>query len=147
MRPKAMGSMIIIVIAVVFVGSTVHGQQVLVGGVGFQSTPVLRATTSAEGQPINFPTSRNQVIVNYFTVTAGGESPRHSHPVAAIVYVLEGALTMEVDAYGAKTYTAGQAFVESVNVWHKAVNRGTTPVKAIVVFTGEEGKPFTVTGP
>jgi hypothetical protein len=37
--------------------------------------------------------------------------------------------------------------VESVNVLHKAVNRGTTLMKAIVVFAGEEGKPFTVAGP
>jgi quercetin dioxygenase-like cupin family protein len=147
MRLRGVVTAAVIVVAVPFVGGAVQAQQVLVGGVGFQSTPVLRATTSAEGQPISFPISHNQVVINYFTIAPGGESPRHSHPVTPIVYVLEGTLTMEVDGQAAKAYTAGQAFVESVNVWHKAANRGTAPVKAIIVYTGEEGKPFTVNAP
>lgn len=137
---------VVIVTAMAFVGPALGQQQVLVGGTGFQSTPVLRATTSAEGQPISFPTFHNQWIMNYFTLAPGGESPRHSHPVAGIVFVIEGTLTIEADGNVPRTYTAGQGFAESVNVWHKAVNRGTTPMKAIVVYAGEEGKPFTVTG-
>jgi quercetin dioxygenase-like cupin family protein len=137
---------VVIVIAMAFAGPVLGQQQVPVGGIGFLSTPVLRATTSVEGQPISFPTFHNQVIVNYFTIAPGGESPRHLHPVTPIVYVIEGTLTIEADGYPARSYTAGQAFVESVSVMHKAVNRGTTPVKAISVFAGEEGKPFTVVG-
>ncbi len=142
MRSKvAMLTMVAIAFMVAFVGAAVQAQ------VGFVSTPVLRATTSVEGQPIAFPLFHNQAIVNYFTIAPGGSSPRHMHPVTPIVYVIEGTLTMEVDGYAPKVYTAGQAFVESVNVWHKAVNRGATPVKAIVVFAGEEDKPFTVAAP
>jgi len=32
----------------------------------------------------------------------------------------------------------------SVNSWHNGVNRGSAPVKALIVCAGEEGKPRTI---
>lgn len=42
------------------------------------------------------------------------------------------------------TYKTGEAFAEGVNVWHNGVNRGTVPVRVVVVFAGEDGKPVLV---
>jgi hypothetical protein len=34
--------------------------------------------------------------------------------------------------------------LEDINHWHQAFNKGTTPVKILVVFMGEEGKPTSI---
>ncbi|MDQ7844452.1 MAG: hypothetical protein QN141_08625 [Armatimonadota bacterium] len=39
---------------------------------------------------------------------------------------------------------AAEAAVEVANIGHNALNRGTVPLKFLVVYTGEEGKPTTV---
>ena len=37
-------------------------------------------------------------------------------------------------------FTPGQGFIEAMNTWHNGMNRGTTPVKILAVFVGEQGK-------
>jgi len=69
---------------------------------------------------------------------------RHQHPVPVFVYVLEGTLTVQADGEQPREYTSGKAFIEDVNHWHQAFNKGTAPVKILVVFMGEEGKPTTI---
>jgi len=66
------------------------------------------------------------------------------HPVPVLVYIMEGELTVEADGQPARTYKAGQAAVEVVNTWHNGLNRGSVPVKFLVVYAGEEGKPTTL---
>ena len=69
---------------------------------------------------------------------------RHQHPVPVFVYVLEGTLTVQADGGQPREYKPGQAYMEDINHWHQAFNKGTTPVKILVVFMGEEGKPTTI---
>ncbi len=112
--------------------------------VGFKATTVLQTTATAVGQPIEFPLFRNQFTAVLIEVAPGGQVGRHMHPLPVLVYVLEGQFTIEVDGQPPRTYNPGQAFAESVNTWHNGVNRGAAPVKALVVFTSEEGKPTTI---
>ena len=132
--------------------STVAAVAILVGlvaasgraQVGFKATTVLQTTTTAVGQPVEFPLFRNQFTAVLLEVAPGGQSGRHMHPLPVLVYVLEGQFTIEVEGQPPRTYSPGQAFAESVNMWHNGVNRGAVPVKALVVFTSEEGKPTTI---
>ncbi len=112
--------------------------------VGMKSTTVLQTTTTAVGQPIQFPQSRSQFTGVVIEIAPGGEVGRHMHPVPNFVYVLEGEITIEAEGHPARTYSPGQSFVESVNTWHNGINRGSAPLKILVVFAGEEGKPVTV---
>ncbi len=112
--------------------------------VGMRATTALQTTTTAIGQPLQFPQSRSQFTGVIIELAPGGEVGRHMHPVPNFVYVLEGALTVEAEGYPARTYSAGEAFTESVNTWHNGLNRGSVPVKILVVFAGEEGKAVTV---
>jgi quercetin dioxygenase-like cupin family protein len=114
------------------------------GPVGLQASTVLQTTTTAIGQPVQFPASRNQWTVVMLEIAPGGRVGRHLHPVPNLVYVLEGEITIEADGHPARTYRPGQAFAESVDHWHDGLNRGTTAVKVLVVFAGEDGKPVTV---
>ena len=112
--------------------------------VGMKSTTVLQATTTAVGQPIQFPQSKSQFTGVVIELAPGGEVGRHMHPIPNFVYVLEGEITIEVEGHPARTYSAGQSFAESINIWHNGFNRGSTPLKILVVFAGEEGRPVTV---
>lgn len=112
---------------------------------GFQTTPVLKSGTSAEGQPIQFPqTDKPEITAVLGTIEPGGRAPRHQHPIPVFVYVLEGELEVQTEGADPRTIKAGEAFIESTNSWHQAFNRGSTPTKILVVFMGEEGKPTTV---
>ena len=111
---------------------------------GLKATTILQAATTPEGQPIQFPLFRNQFTASLVEIAAGGQVGRHMHPVPVLVYIMEGELTVEADGQPARTYKAGQAAVEVTNTWHNGLNRGSVPVKFLVVYAGEEGKPTTL---
>ena len=73
----------------------------------------------------------------------GGRTPLHQHPIPVYVYVMEGALEVQTEGKPVRSYKAGEAFLESVGRWHQAFNKSDKPVKLLVVFWGEEGKPTT----
>jgi quercetin dioxygenase-like cupin family protein len=67
---------------------------------------------------------------------------RHRHPGTLVGYILEGELTLEVDGQPPKTFKAGESvFVEAGRV-HEGTNKGNVPVKAVVTFIVEKGKPL-----
>ena len=112
---------------------------------GFEAQPVLKSTTTADGDPIQFATGKPEIVSVVGTLAPKGRTALHQHPVPVFVYVLEGTLIHKTEGGEARTYEAGQAFLEDVNVMHQASNESDKPAKIIVVFMGEEGKPTTVT--
>lgn len=109
--------------------------------VGFRATTVFQGTTTAIGQPIQFPLFRNQITALLIEIAPGGETGRHQHSAPTFVYVLEGTVTIDIEGHPQAVFTTGQGFLEVNNVWHNGRNRGATPLKLLVVFSGEEGKP------
>ena len=71
----------------------------------------------------------------------GGETGRHMHLYPAFVYVLERAIAVEIDGEMVHSYKAGDSFLEAINTWHNGKNRGSIPVRLLVVFAGVRGKP------
>jgi quercetin dioxygenase-like cupin family protein len=121
------------------VGSPAWAQQ------GLTSTPVLKSSTTVTGQPIEYPrTDKPEVVSVILEVAPGGEIGRHMHPIGGHVYVLDGALTLEVENGLRKEFRAGEAFVEPREQWHNARNTGDRPAKVLVVTYGEQGRPLTV---
>jgi len=112
---------------------------------GFKTTPVLKSGQTAGGMKIGYPKAGQAEIVSVIgELEPGGRTPRHQHPVPVFVYVLEGTITVQSDGEQPREYTPGKAFVEDVDHWHQASNKTGAPVKILVVFMGEEGKPTTV---
>ncbi len=75
----------------------------------------------------------------------GAREGRHSHPSADLfAYVLEGTLTLEVEGKPAATYKAGDSFFAEAGKVHEGINNSKAPVKVIVFFAAEKGKPITV---
>ena len=116
-----------------------------VAQVKFSATPVLQSGTTAGGTSIAYPkTDSAEVTALMLNIGPGGETGRHMHPYPTFVYVLEGAIDVEMDGGGVQGHKAGDSFLEVVNTWHNTKNKGTTPAKVLVVFAGVHGKPNAV---
>lgn len=112
---------------------------------GFKVTPVLKTGQTASHAKIEYPRMTQAEVVSVIgELEPGGRTARHQHPVPVFVYVLEGTLMVQAEGGQPREYKPGQAFMEDVNHWHQAFNKGGEPVKILVVFMGEEGKPTTI---
>ena len=76
-------------------------------------------------------------------IPVGGREGRHTHPGTVMVYVQEGALTLDYEGKPTKTYQAGETFSVEPGKVHEGINKGSAPVKAIASFVVEKGKPLT----
>jgi quercetin dioxygenase-like cupin family protein len=112
---------------------------------GFETKPLIQSTKTADGDPLRYPSGGTPEIVSVIgTLQPGGRTARHQHPVPVYAYVLEGELQVQTDGKAPRQYKTGDAFLESVNAWHQAYNKGSTPARILVVFMGQEGMPSTV---
>jgi quercetin dioxygenase-like cupin family protein len=75
----------------------------------------------------------------------GGSSKAHRHNADVFVYVLEGAIVMQVDGAPAVTLTAGQTFHERPTDVHRVSANAskTAPARFIVFIVKDKGKPTT----
>ena len=70
----------------------------------------------------------------------GGESGKHMQGGNEIVYVLEGAVTVEVQGKAAVTAKAGEAFQTSAGEIHNVKNASATATgKALVFYVAKKG--------
>jgi quercetin dioxygenase-like cupin family protein len=101
---------------------------------------LLSTTRTVVGENIRYPAgSQPRVSVGIVTIAPGASTAIHRHPVPLVVYVLEGAVTVDYGTHGTKTFKQGEAMVEAMDAPHRGMNRGTTPVRLLVVYIGSEG--------
>jgi len=83
------------------------------------------------------------VMVEY---APGGSDAEHRHHAAAFVYVLEGAVVMQVQGGQEVTLGPGQTFYESPEDVHTVSRNASTtkPAKFLVFFVKQKGAPITV---
>lgn len=105
-------------------------------------TAVMKGSTTISGQKIEYPnTDKAEMVSILVEIQPGKENGRHMHAVPTYVHVLEGAMTVEFEDSARQTFKAGSGFLEVVNTVHSAKNLGEVPLRLLVVFVGEEGKP------
>jgi quercetin dioxygenase-like cupin family protein len=74
----------------------------------------------------------NEMHVWVADIGPGASTGRHSHPTPRFVYVLEGAVVLEMDGKPPMTFRVGQTFAEPSNTIHNFRNASTTePAKAL----------------
>jgi quercetin dioxygenase-like cupin family protein len=82
-----------------------------------------------------------EVLLVEATIPVGGREGRHTHPGTMIGYLAEGTFTLENN--GTFTdYARGGSVIVGPDVAHEGINRGKTPIKALVTFIVEKGKPL-----
>ncbi len=103
---------------------------------------VMKSSTTISGQKIEYPkTDKAEMASILVEIQPGKENGRHMHAVPTYVHVLEGAMTVEFENGSRQTFQAGSGFLEVVNTVHSAKNLGEVPLRLLVVFAGEEGRP------
>jgi quercetin dioxygenase-like cupin family protein len=81
-------------------------------------------------------------------IAPGAATGRHSHPTPRFVYVLEGAVVLEMDGNPPQTFKTGQAFMEPANAVHNFRNASTTePAKALGFQYAGKGQPLQINAP
>ena len=73
----------------------------------------------------------------------GAKEPRHTHPGDIFVYVMEGNITLHADGKPDQTLKTGEVFFVPAGQIHAADNPSAVPVKLLVTFFVEKGKPLT----
>jgi quercetin dioxygenase-like cupin family protein len=78
----------------------------------------------------------------------GAATDRHTHPTPRFVYVVEGAVVLEMDGKPPQTFKAGQAFAEAPNSVHILRNASATePAKALGFQYAGKGQPLQASAP
>ena len=105
-------------------------------------TAVMKGSTTIGGKQIEYPkTDKAEMASILVEIQPGKENGRHMHSVPTYVHVLEGTMTVEFEDGSRQTFKAGSGFLEVVNTLHSAKNLGEVPLRLLVVFAGEEGRP------
>ena len=95
----------------------------------------------------DLPMSGYEAVLVEVTMPVGTREGRHTHPGSALVYVQEGALTLDHDGRPTVTYKVGESFFVDAGRVHEGMNRGNATVKAIATFIVEKGKAMTTQVP
>ena len=80
-------------------------------------------------------------------IPVGGREGRHTHTGPLIVYVQEGALTLDYEGKPTVTYKVGETFFVEAGKIHEGINNGTVPIKALASFVTPKGAPLTTQVP
>ncbi|HEX4939978.1 MAG TPA: cupin domain-containing protein [Candidatus Kapabacteria bacterium] len=105
---------------------------------------VLKAETSWDGKPIEYPAGKAEVTGMVIEIVPGGETGWHLHPVPSFGMVLEGELEVQLKNGAVRRLKPGEALAEVVNTLHNGRNVGTVPVKLVVFYVGSVGQPLSV---
>lgn len=110
---------------------------------GIKSTPVFKSSTTAAGQPIQFPkTEKPEIAANLVEIVPGGESGWHKHPAPLYLHILEGELTLYVEGHEKPlVFGPGSGSIEPVEVWHNGKNLGNVPLKFLAVYVKDADTP------
>ena len=106
----------------------------------YPAVNVLSTETTIIGQPIRYPTSGPaRVTAAIVTLEPGQKTSVHKHGVRLFAYILEGEISVDYAGYMQRTFRAGEAFMEGVDVPHFGVNSGKQTARLLAVYMGAEG--------
>ncbi|CUW37609.1 conserved protein of unknown function (RmlC-like cupin domain) [Magnetospirillum sp. XM-1] len=106
----------------------------------YPSVELLSTATTVMGEPIRYPDSGPaKVTSTIVTLGPHSEAALHLHPAPMYAYILEGEVVVDYGPHGKRTFTQGQALVETMAVPHKGINLTDRPVRILCVFMGAEG--------
>src|SRR5213594_3938401 len=89
--------------------------------VKFSATPILQSGATVWGASIAYPkTDSAELSAVRLDIGSGGETGRHMHPYPTLVYVLEGAIEVEMDGAMVYNNNARYSFLMVVNTWTNA---------------------------
>ncbi|MFY9991862.1 MAG: cupin domain-containing protein [Rhodoplanes sp.] len=101
---------------------------------------ILSTGASILGEPIRYPTTGPaRITAAIVTLAPGQKTSVHKHGVPLFAYILEGELTVDYAGYTKRTFHAGEAFLEGMDVAHFGVNSGKQTMRLLAVYMGAQG--------
>jgi quercetin dioxygenase-like cupin family protein len=110
------------------------------GGVPAQQ-PGAKRTVLTQMDLSGIPGHEGVMVVT--ELAPGAKEPRHTHPGDIFAFVQEGTITVSMEGKPTATVKQGEVFVVPAGTVHSGENAGKTPVKVLVTFVVEKGKPLT----
>jgi quercetin dioxygenase-like cupin family protein len=139
MRRRICVTAIILIAAFALVGRTSAEDAAI------SSVPLLSTGTTVLGEPLHYPTNGPaHVTAAIITLAPGARTVLHKHGVPLFGYILEGEITVDYGDRGKRTYRAGEALMETMDVPHFGADAGNAPVRILTVYMGAEGAPADV---
>lgn len=110
-----------------------------------ESETLLKSGLAWNGQRLeSYPSGELEITVMKMTIPAHSELPWHTHPIPNTAYILSGSLTIEDKESGeTKTFHAGEAFNESINIAHRGFTTDES-VDVIIFYAGAKGDELSV---
>jgi quercetin dioxygenase-like cupin family protein len=105
---------------------------------GAQRTIVQTADVSVPGR---------EAVVTRLDIAPGGVIGWHTHPGDEIGYATDGELRVYIAGKPARTIKAGEGYVIPMGAVHRGENLGSVPVKFVIVYVVEKGKPLVTPAP
>ena len=105
---------------------------------GIQRTDLQRHDLSVPGY---------EAVQARIDIAPGVIAPKHKHPGAEIIYVLEGSLQYQLEGQPPVTLKAGDVLFVPAETVHSARNVGRTNAAELATYVVEKGKPLLVLAP
>jgi quercetin dioxygenase-like cupin family protein len=83
-----------------------------------------------------------EVVQQMVELAPGAVVARHTHPGEEVSVMLDGELSLEIAGKASTTLKAGQAFTVPMGAVHGVKNASRAPVKLLVTYIVEKGKPL-----
>ena len=99
---------------------------------------ILETGKTILGQNFSYPDGLPYITSKIVTIPVGGETGDHIHEYPLFAFVLKGEVTVDYHNEGTKTYEAGEAIMEAINLTHNGKNIGNEPTEILVVTLGEQ---------
>ena len=80
-------------------------------------------------------------------IAPGVIAPKHKHPGAEIIYVLEGSLQYQLEGQPPMTLKAGDVLFVPAETFHTARNVGSVNAAELATYVVEKGKPLATPAP
>ena len=100
--------------------------------------PLVSTSLTILDEAIAYPRGAAKITSAIVTLRPGESTGFHKHDVPTYGYILSGAVTVDYGTHGKRTYRAGTAFMEAMDVWHDGTNDGSAPCRILVVFMGSD---------
>ena len=109
------------------------------------STILAKDTRSWDDGQFEYPEGTAQIIVQKITITPGDEDfylSEHCHPIPLAAYVLSGSVHVAERTGQYHIFSAGHAFIEVMNTWHRG--KFLEKTELIAFYAASEGTPLSV---
>lgn len=120
---------------------TVHAQY----ATSIEVKNLLKTDTTSIGQKINYPQVKQaEVSMLKITMPPGSSTGWHKHEIPLFAYIIQGTLTVNRKDQDPKTFKAGEAVAEMIDIYHEGVNNGLEDVILIACYLGGDGKVLAI---